>query len=51
MVQFCIGREKRHFELAGSIIILLFEPGHVTLRPEIMEQLIQKNEVRVIQGQ
>ena len=45
------GSEKGHFELAGSTIVLLFEPGKVTLRPELTEQLAAVEEIRVSQGE
>ena len=45
------GSEKGHFELAGSTIILLFEPGQITLRPELSEQLSHTEEVQVKQGE
>ena len=48
--RFCRGMEKGHFELAGSTIVLLFEPGRITLRPELMGQLGEEQEVRVEQG-
>lgn len=48
--RFCRGMEKGHFELAGSTIVLLFEPGRITLRPELMGQLSEEQEVRVEQG-
>ncbi len=46
----CRGMEKGHFELAGSTIVLLFEPGRLVLRPELEAQLSQGQEVRVEQG-
>ena len=45
------GCEKGHFELAGSTIIMLFESGQITLKPEITNQLIYTTEVRVKQGE
>ena len=45
------GTEKGHFELSGSTIILLFEPGQIQLRPELTEKLSQTEEVRVSQGE
>lgn len=49
--RFCRGMEKGHFELAGSTIVLLFEPGRLTLRPELAEKLSgEEKEVRVEQG-
>lgn len=48
--RFCRGMEKGHFELAGSTIVLLFEPDRIVLRPEVAEQLGEGREVRVEQG-
>lgn len=48
--QVCRGAEKGRFDLAGSTIILLFEPGKITLRPELTEALTQQEEVRVTYG-
>ena len=48
--RFCRGMEKGHFELAGSTIVLLFEPDRIVLRPEVAEQLGEGQEVRVEQG-
>lgn len=48
--RFCRGWEKGHFELSGSTIVLLFEPGRIALRPELEAQLCQGQEVRVKQG-
>ncbi len=48
--RFSRGSEKGHFELAGSTIVQLFEPGRVSLRPELKEQLSEGGEVRVEQG-
>lgn len=45
------GEEKGHFELAGSTIILLFEAGQMELRPELIENLSQAEEVQVNQGE
>ena len=45
------GAEKGHFELAGSTIILLFEPGTINLKDEISAELLHQEEVRVLQGQ
>lgn len=50
-VRFHKGCEKGHFELAGSTIVLLFEPGHITLRPELTTILSRFPEVRVTQGE
>ena len=49
--RFSKGSEKGHFELAGSTIVLLFEPGQINMKPEILEELSQKEECRVHQGQ
>ena len=49
--RFSKGSEKGHFELAGSTIVLLFEPGQINLKPEILEQIAQEKEYRVEQGQ
>lgn len=49
--RFCRGWEKGHFELAGSTIVLLFEPGRIRLRPELEAQLREGREVRVEQGE
>ena len=49
--RFTKGSEKGHFELAGSTIVLLFEPGQVALNPDIREALRHAEEVRVLQGQ
>ena len=49
--RFSKGSEKGHFELAGSTIVLLFEPGQINIKPEILEELSQKQECRVHQGQ
>ena len=43
------GEEKGHFELAGSTIVLMFEPGRIQLLPEFAEGTLD-NEVRVKQG-
>ena len=45
------GNEKGHFELSGSTIVLLFEPGQIQLNHDILEQLAMHEEVRVTQGQ
>ena len=45
------GMEKGHFELAGSTIVLLFEPGQVQMRQELQEALSSSEEIRVLQGQ
>lgn len=44
------GFEKGHFELAGSTIVLLFEPGRIALRPEIEAKLKGDREIRVGYG-
>ena len=49
--RFSKGAEKGHFELAGSTIILLFEAGTINLKKEITQQLLNKEEVRVKQGE
>ena len=49
--RFCKGTEKGHFELSGSTIVLLFEPGQIQLNHTILEQLAMHEEVRVSQGQ
>lgn len=49
--RFWKGTEKGHFELAGSTIILLFEPGQMELRPELVGDLFYQDEVRVTQGE
>ena len=46
----CRGQDKGHFELAGSTIVLFFEPGRMGLREEILSELETSDEVRVIQG-
>ena len=43
------GEEKGHFELSGSTIVLIFEPGRIGLLPKYREATIE-NEVRVEQG-
>ena len=45
------GREKGHFDLAGSTIVLLLEPDRVRLLPELAEWLDTGEEMRVAQGQ
>ncbi len=47
---FCRGQEKGHFDLAGSTIVLLFEPGRVRLRPELLTEMEANGETRVEQG-
>ena len=48
--RFCRGLEKGHFELAGSTIVLLFEPDRIRMLPELREQLQGGGEARVEQG-
>lgn len=50
-IRFHKGYEKGHFELAGSAIVLLFEPKQITLKPELTTLLSQFPEVRVTQGE
>ena len=45
------GREKGYFDLCGSTIVLLLEPGRVRLRPELAADLGSGRETRVAQGQ
>ena len=45
------GWEKGYFDLAGSTIVLLLEPGRVRLRPELEGELDTERETRVEQGQ
>ena len=45
------GEEKGHFDLAGSTIVLLFEPGRVELREAFARALRDCDEVRVELGQ
>lgn len=49
--RFCKGTEKGHFELAGSTIVLLFEPEQIKLLPSVTEGFSKDEEVRVTQGQ
>ena len=49
--RFSKGSEKGHFELAGSTIVLLFEPDQIQVKPEILAELSGEEEYRVIQGQ
>lgn len=44
------GTEKGQFELAGSTIVLLFQKGRMTLRPELLGALTRTEEVRVSLG-
>jgi phosphatidylserine decarboxylase len=48
--RFSRGDEKGHFELAGSTIVLLFEPGRIDLLPGLKEQIRDGAEARVEQG-
>ena len=45
------GEEKGHFDLSGSTIVLLFEPGQTELRREILDKLSSTDEVQVKQGE
>lgn len=47
----CKGMEKGRFDLAGSTIVLLFEPGRIRLLPGLKEKLSGDREVRVEIGQ
>lgn len=49
-VRICRGDEKGHFELAGSSIVLLFEPDRVQLFSGIRRESENGREVRVRQG-
>ncbi len=49
--RFSRGQEKGRFELAGSTIVLLFEKGRISLRPEITAELSKSDEVAVKQGE
>ena len=46
----CRGEEKGHFELAGSTVALLFEPGRIRLLPDIHRALENGIEVKVQKG-
>ena len=46
----CRGDEKGHFELAGSTVVLLFQPNHVRLIGGIIRKSEDNREVRVRQG-
>lgn len=48
--RFYRGKEKGHFELAGSTIVLLFEPGRIQPLPELTARLETEGEIRVTQG-
>ena len=45
------GREKGHFDLSGSTIVLLAEPGRIALKPELAADLDTGRETPVVQGQ
>lgn len=45
------GQEKGRFDLAGSTIVLLVEPGRIALRPELAADLDTGKETQVAQGQ
>jgi len=45
------GQEKGHFDLCGSTIVLLVEPGRIELLPELAAQVDTGRETRVQQGQ
>ena len=45
------GQEKGHFDLNGSTIVLLLEPGQIELRPELAALMDTEQETRVEQGQ
>lgn len=45
------GEEKGHFDLSGSTIVLLFEPGQIELNGEILKKLSLTDEVQVKQGE
>ena len=45
------GQEKGHFDLCGSTIVLLMEPGRIELVPELAAFLDTERETRVIEGQ
>ena len=49
--RFTRGEEKGRFDLAGSTIILLLEPGKAEIDKEILDQLTHQEEVRVQLGQ
>ena len=44
------GQEKGHFDLCGSTIVLLMEPGRIELRPELAALMDTEQETRVEQG-
>lgn len=45
------GQEKGHFDLCGSTIVLLMEPGRIELVPELAALLDTEREMQVIEGQ
>lgn len=45
------GQEKGYFDLCGSTIVLLMEPGRIELLPELAALMGTEQEVRVEQGQ
>ncbi len=47
--KFWKGQEKGHFELAGSTIVMLFEPDRIELNEDIMKTLAHAEEARVQQ--
>lgn len=49
--RFTRGEEKGRFELSGSTIVLLFEPGQIVLNGEILKKLSLTDEVQVKQGE
>ena len=49
--RFCKGTEKGRFELAGSTIVLLFEPCRIRLLPELEREISRDEEIRVRMGQ
>ena len=49
--EFSKGGEKGHFELAGSTIVLLFEPDKIKLNSALEKKLSENEEVRVKFGE
>lgn len=45
------GDEKGFFSFGGSALILLFEPGHIQLSPDLLEATKQGYEMRCLMGQ
>ena len=45
------GQEKGHFDLCGSTVVLLLEPGRIELRSELAALMDTEQETRVEQGQ